>query len=66
MFEGHCAGLEEKVLPLTKYVKLTLVFVSNKALREKFNFCFSRVFTSINKIFILAGRRGPRLSFSQV
>ena len=44
MFEGHCAELEEKVLPLTKYVKLTLVFVSNKALREKFNFCFSRVF----------------------
>ena len=30
--------------PFTKYLRLTLVSMSNNALREKFNFCFSRVF----------------------
>ena len=40
---------------LTKYLRLTLVFMWNKALREKFNFCFSRIFASMYKIFILAG-----------
>ena len=29
---------------LTKYLRLTLVFMRNSAQREKFNFCFSRVF----------------------
>ena len=28
----------------TKYLKVTLVFMRNSALREKFNFCFSRFF----------------------
>ena len=28
----------------TRYFRLTPVFVTNSALREKFNFCFSRVF----------------------
>ena len=28
----------------TKYLRLTLVFMWNRALREKFDFCFSRVF----------------------
>ena len=28
----------------TKYLRLTLVFMSNSSLREKFNFCFSKVF----------------------
>ena len=29
----------------TKYLRLTLVFMWNSALQEKFNFCFSRVFS---------------------
>ena len=29
---------------LTGYLRLTLVFVSNGTQREKFSFCFSRVF----------------------
>ena len=29
---------------VTKYLRLTLVFVWISALREEFNFCFSRVF----------------------
>ena len=33
----------------------------NSALREKFNFCFSRVFASIGKIFLLAGGLGTGL-----
>ena len=28
----------------SKYVRLTLVFMCNRTLLEKFNFCFSRVF----------------------
>ena len=28
----------------TKYLRLTLVFMKNSALRKKFSFCFSRVF----------------------
>ena len=28
----------------TKYLRLTLVFMWNSALREKFKFCFSRAF----------------------
>ena len=38
-------------------------FISNSALREKFNLFFQEFFASINKIFILAGRLGTRLSF---
>ena len=38
----------------------------NSGLREKFNFVFSRVFASINKIFILAGGLGTRLLFYKV
>ena len=38
----------------TKYFRLNLVFMQNSALREKFNFCFSGVFASSNKVFILA------------
>ena len=30
--------------PGTKYLRLTLVFMCSSALREKFNFCFSRAF----------------------
>ena len=49
----------------TKYLRLTLVFMRNSALREKVNFCFSRVFASVNKMFILAGRLGTTLLFYQ-
>ena len=42
----------------TKYLRLTLVSISNSALRTKF--------ASINKIFILAGRLYTRLSFYEV
>ena len=47
-FEGVWDELEAKNCSqrqlFTKYVKLTLVFMRNSALRERFNFCFSRVF----------------------
>ena len=52
--------------PFPKYMRLTLVSMWNSALREKFNFCFSRTFASIDKIFILAGRLGRGLSFREV
>ena len=32
-----------KLQPFTKYLRLTLVFIWNSSLREKFNFYFSRV-----------------------
>ena len=44
-----------------KIFRLTLVFMQSGALWEKFNFCFSRVFVSINKFFNLAGRLIARL-----
>ena len=34
----------KKLQSFTKYLRLTLVFMLNSALREKFNVCFSRVF----------------------
>ena len=47
-FEGVWGGLETQKCfqrqSFTKYLRLTLVSMSNSALREKFNFCFSRVF----------------------
>ena len=45
----------------TKIFRLTLVFMQSGTLREKFNFCFSRVFVSISKFFNLAGRLGAGL-----
>ena len=57
----------EKLLQsFTKYMRLNLVFMWNSALREKFDFLFSRVFGSINKTFILAGRLGTRLLFYEI
>ena len=35
----------------TKYLKQTLVFVWNSALREKFNFCFSGIFLLVPRKF---------------
>ena len=48
-----------------KISKTNSSFHVNSALREKFNFCFSRAFAIANKIFILAGRLGTRLSFHE-
>ena len=46
-FEGVWGKLEAKKCfqrkSFTKCLRLTLVFVRNSALREKFNFCFSRL-----------------------
>ena len=48
-----------------KYLRQTLVFMWNSALREKLYFCFSRVFlASIENNFILVGRLGITLWFS--
>ena len=57
------ASLIEKLIlqSLTKYLIQNLVFIWNSALREKFNFYFSAVFASIDKIFILGGKIGTRL-----
>ena len=52
--------------PFTKYLRLTLVSIWNSALREKFNFCFQQFFSSIDKIIILTGRLGTRLSLYEV
>ena len=55
--DSVCTNFEEAVLralqSFTKYFRLTLVFMQNSALQEKFNFFFSGVFASINKICIL-------------
>ena len=51
---------------LTIYLRLTLVFMWNSWIREKFNFCVARVFASINKICILSGRPATGLSFYEV
>ena len=46
-FEGVWGTLESKKYfhrqSFTKYLRLTLVFMPNNPLREKLNFCFSRV-----------------------
>ena len=54
---------KENLRSVTKYLRLTLVFMWNSALREKFNCYFWDIFATINKIFILAGRLGTSLSF---
>ena len=50
----------------TKYLRLPLIFMWNSALQEKFNLCFLRVFTIIDKVLILAWRLCTRLSFYEV
>ena len=48
-FEGVFGELEAKKCfrrqSFTKYLRLTLVFMGNRALRGKFNFCFSKAFS---------------------
>ena len=36
--------LKDKLQSFTKYLRLTLIFMLNSALRKNFNFCFSKVF----------------------
>ena len=36
----------------TRYLRLTLVFVADSALREKFYICFQELFACINKILL--------------
>ena len=53
--------------PFAKYLRLTLISMWNSALQEKFLISvFQEFFTSIDKIFILAGRLGTRLSCYKV
>ena len=65
--EGVWGDLEAKNCfqrqSFTKYLRLTLAFMRNSALREKF---LRKFFDSINKIFILAGKLGTRLLFYEV
>ena len=45
--EGVKGELEAKIISRdnhSQYLGLTLVFIPNSALREKFNFCFSKAF----------------------
>ena len=54
------------ILPLLlqswpKYMRQTLVLVSNSALREGLISIFKQLFASIDKIFILGGRLGSML-----
>ena len=50
----------------TGYLGLILVFMRMSARRERFDFGFTRVFASINKIFFLAARLGTSLLFYEV
>ena len=44
-----------------KCLRLTLTFMRNRALREKFNFCFSGFFASISGVCIWVGGLGAGL-----
>ena len=66
-FEGVWREIESKQSfqrgCLTKHLRLTLVFLSNSAQRQNFNFCFQEFSSSINKTFIFQGRLATTLSF---
>ena len=47
-------------------LRLTLAFMRNGVLREKFNFCFSGLFASISKVCIWVGGLGAGLSLFEV
>ena len=55
-----------KLLSFTEYFSLTLVFIWNGTLRKSLVSVFQEISASINKIFILAGRLGTRLSFNEI
>ena len=48
---------------ITRYLRPTLVFMWNSVERESLISVFQEFLVSINKMFILAGRLGTRLSF---
>ena len=70
MFEGIWEELESKTVfqrqSVTKYLRLTLVFMKNSAPRETFDCYFWDFFASTSKISILAGGLGTGLSFYEV
>ena len=59
-FEGALGKLQSRKRfqrqSVTKYLRLSIVFIRKKALRERFNCYFLGRFASTNKIFILAMR----------
>ena len=61
LFERNC-----KLQSVTKYLRLTLVFMKNKAPCENSNCYSSGLFASAGEIFVLAGGLGNRLSFYEV
>ena len=50
----------------TKFLRLTQVFMRNRALPEKFNFYVSKLLLVLRKLLFLAGRLGTRLLFYKV
>ena len=57
-------GFQRQSFP--KYLRLTLVFTWNSALREKFSFYFSRFVARIDKIIFYTRRLHTRVSFDEV
>ena len=58
----NCRYVNLYLQPFAKYLRRTLVFMRNSALREKLSSIFQEFFASISKISILAGRLGTGLS----
>ena len=58
----NCRYVNLYLQPFAKYLRRTLVFMRNSALREKLSSIFREFFASISKISILAGRLGTGLS----
>ena len=58
----------KEVQPFTKYLRQTLVFMWNSALREKFNFLsfFSSLLLILTKKIIFGGRLGTKLWFYEI
>ena len=52
--------------PITRYLRLNLLFMRNSALRISLISVFQESFASINKVFILLKRLGTRQSFCEV
>ena len=57
---------KEELQSFTKNLTLTLVFMWNSALQKSLISVFQEFFACINKIYILAGRLGTRLSFYEI
>ena len=50
----------------TKYLRQTLVFMLNITLRKGFSYIFQEFLASTDRILILGGAMGSRLSLSEV